>query len=149
MAVLIVLAAAILLARLAGVAGIELLDSWPAATRAGLGVMFLFTAAAHFHSMRHDLARMIPPAVPHPMLVVYFTGVCEVLGAIGLQIPTTRQVASIALIVFLFAVLPANIQAVRMGVLLRGRPATPLVLRIPMQVLFIALLWWAGIQTPV
>jgi uncharacterized membrane protein len=145
MSVLVVLATAALLSRLLGVAGVEFLNSWPAATRAGLAVMLLFTGSAHFNSMRHDLARMVPPAIPHPVALIYFTGICEILGGIGLLIAPTRSAAAVALIIFLVAVLPANVHAARAGVQLRGRPATPLALRIPMQILFIALTWWAGI----
>jgi uncharacterized membrane protein len=107
--------------------------------------MFLFTALAHFNSMRHDLARMLPPFVRQPLNVIYFTGICEILGAIGLLISVTRIPAAAALILLLIAVLPANIHAARVGVTLRGKPATPLILRIPMQILFIALTWWSGI----
>lgn len=145
MIVLTVLVGATLLARLLGMGGIEGLDSWPAATRAGLSSMFLFTALAHFNSMRHDLARMLPPAMPQPLAVVYLTGVCEILGAIGLLLPMTRPYAAAALILFLIAVLPANIHAARAGVTLRGKPATPLMVRIPMQLLFITLIGWSGI----
>ena len=145
MIVLAILVGATLLARLLGVGGVEALDSWPAATRVGLSAMFLFTALAHFNSMRHDLAQMLPPAVPQPLAVVYVTGLCEILGAIGLLLPSTRIYAAAALIVFLVAVLPANIHAARAGVTLRGKPATPLVVRIPLQLLFIALTWWSGI----
>ena len=145
MIVLAILVGATLLARLLGVGGIEALDSWPAATRVGLAAMFLFTALAHFNSMRHDLARMLPPAVPQPLAVIYVTGLCEILGAIGLLLPITRTYAAAALIVFLIAVLPANIHAARAGVTLRNQPATPLIVRIPMQLLFIALTWWSGI----
>src|SRR5690606_18567144 len=81
MAPLIVLVVATLLARLAGQFSVSALRQWPAATRVGLAVMFLVTATAHFSSMRADLVRMVPPGVPHPELMVTFTGVCEVLGA--------------------------------------------------------------------
>ncbi len=145
MAVLIVLGVVLGLARLAGAAGIAALDSWPAATRAGLAGMLLFTASAHFTSIRHDLARMVPPAIRKPMFAVYFTGVCEALGAIGLLVARTRGMAAVALIVFFIAVLPANIHAARTAATLRGKPATPLTLRIPMQVLFIAMTAWAGL----
>jgi uncharacterized membrane protein len=145
MAVLIVLGAAVLLSRLVGVAGVDFLNSWPAATRAGLAVMLLFTGSAHFNSMRHDLARMVPPAIPRPMAFIYFTGVCEILGGVGLLIASIRLAAAVALIIFLVAVLPANVHAARAGIQIRGRPATPLAMRIPMQILFIALTWWAGI----
>ena len=146
MAPLIVLVAATLLARLAGRLGVVSLRDWAAATRVGLAVMFLFTAVAHFNRMRPDMVQMVPPSVPNPELMVTITGICEILGAIGLLVPRTRRVAAIALIVFLVAVLPANIHAAQSGVTFAGAPATPLVPRIALQVLFIALLWWAGIR---
>lgn len=93
MAPLIVLILGTLLARLAGRLGVKALQHWSAATRAGLAIMFCFTAAAHFNSMRPDLVRMVPPAIPNPQLMVTVTGVCEVLGALGLLIPRTRRIA--------------------------------------------------------
>jgi uncharacterized membrane protein len=145
MAPLIVLVLATLASRLIGRLGFEPLASWPAATRAGLALMFLFTAFAHFGPMREDLVRMVPPSVPAPELVVTLTGVCEVLGAIGLLVPRTRRAAAIALIAFLLAVLPANVHAATAGVPLRGSPPTPLVPRILLQVLFVGLVAWSGI----
>ena len=141
---LIVLVAATLLARFAGQLGVAVLRNWAAASRVGLAVMLCFTAAAHFNSMRADLIRMMPPGVPHPEFMVTFTGLCEILGAVGLLIPQTRRVAAVALVLFLIAVLPANIHAARAGVTLGGAAATPLLPRIALQLLFIALVWWAG-----
>lgn len=146
MAPLVILITVALIARLAGQLGVRPLESWPAAARTGLAVMFCFTAAAHFNSMRADMVRMVPPAVPNPELMVTLTGICEILGAIGLLVPQTRRLAAVALIVFLIAVLPANIHAAQAGVTLRGAPATPLVPRVALQVLFIGLLWWSGIR---
>ena len=91
MAPLFVLVAATLLARLVGQFGARPLRDWTAATRVGLAVMFCFTAAAHFNSMRADLVRMVPPAIPNPELMVTFTGICEILGAIGLLVPCSGQ----------------------------------------------------------
>lgn len=146
MAPLIVLIVVTLIARLAGALGVRWLRGWAAAARVGLAVMFCFTAAAHFNQMRGDLIRMVPPQVSHPELVVTMTGVCEILGAIGLLVARTRRVAAMALIVFLVAVLPANIHAARAGVTLDGAAATPLVPRIALQVFFIAILWWSGVR---
>jgi uncharacterized membrane protein len=144
MMIVIVLVVATLVARLIGAEWVGSLNSWPAAVRGGLAVMLCFTASAHFNSMRHELARMVPRAVPRPMAVIYFTGVCEILGGIGLLVPATRLAAAIALIVMFVALLPANIRAAREGMTLRGKPVTPLIWRIPMQVVFIVLTWWAG-----
>jgi uncharacterized membrane protein len=143
---LIVLVAVTLIARLAGQVGAHRLRDWCAATRVGLAVMFCFTAAAHFNSMRPDMVRMVPPSVPQPELMVTFTGICEIVGAVGLLVPRTRRLAAIALIVFLVAVLPANIHAALSGVTLRGAPPTPLIPRVLLQLLFIALLWWCGVR---
>lgn len=143
MAPLIVLIVAMLVFRLLG-KWWAALGSWPAAVRAGLAVMFAFTAMAHFNEMRHQLAEMLPPWVPNPEFVVLFTGVCELAGAVGLLIPKTRRAAAVALVLFLIAVFPANVHAAQEGVLLRGQPATPLIPRLLMQLLFIGLTWWSG-----
>lgn len=146
MAPLIVLVVSTLLARLAGRLGVAPLQQWSAATRVGLATMFLFTAAAHFNSMRADLVRMVPPSVPNPELMVTFTGVCEVLGAIGLLIPRTRRIAAVALVLFLIAVLPANVHAARSAMTLNGAPVTPLWPRVAIQIVFIGLVWWSGVS---
>jgi uncharacterized membrane protein len=143
MLVLIILVASILVFRGLGFAGAPAFASWSADVRDGLAVMLLFTASAHFTPMKEDLIRMTPGWVPRPRAMVFFTGLCEIACAIGLVIPATRQAAGIALILFFIAVLPANIHAARAGVTLRGRPATPLWLRVPVQLLFIVLTWWS------
>ena len=80
--------------------------------------------------------------------MVFFTGMCEIAGAAGLQIPQLRRAAAYALIAFFLAVLPANVHAARAGITLRGKPPTNLWLRIPMQILFIAIACWSAIGTP-
>jgi uncharacterized membrane protein len=145
MAPLIVLVIATLIARLLGQLGLPTWRDWAAATRVGLAVMFCFTAVAHFNTMRADLVRMVPPWIPAPELMVTFTGICEILGAVCLLVPRTRRIAAVALILFLVAVLPANIHAATTGTTLRGEPVTPLIPRIALQALFISLIWWAGI----
>jgi len=143
MLVLAVLLISFLLFRTLGFAGIPLFASWHASARDALAVMLLFTAAAHFTSMRRDLIRMTPPWVPWPSAVVYFTGLCEIAGAVGVLVPGLCRAAGLCLIVFFLAIAPANIHAARAGITLRGKPATALILRIPMQFLFIAWAWWS------
>jgi uncharacterized membrane protein len=148
LAPLIVLVVVTLVARLIGRWVVDHLRDLAASTRVGLAVMFGFTAAAHFNSMRADMVTMVPPFVPNPEFMVTFTGICEILGAIGLLVPRTRRLAAVALILLLLAVLPANINAAQAGVTLRGAPATPIVPRIALQALFIGLLWWSGVARP-
>ena len=106
--------------------------------------MLVFTGVSHFTFMKEDFVRMMPPSIPWPHAMVYFTGVCEIAGAVGLLLPEFRRAAAYALIAFFLAVLPANIHAARDGVTLRGKPATSLWLRIPIQVLFIAIAFWSA-----
>jgi uncharacterized membrane protein len=143
MTVSIVLLMSLFLFRGIGALGFATFETWPAATRHALAVMLLITASAHFTSMKEDLIRMVPSWVPRPRAVVFITGIFEILGAIGLLLPSVQRVSGITLILFFIAVFPANVRAARAGVTLRGKPATPLWLRTPMQILFIALTWWS------
>jgi uncharacterized membrane protein len=126
-----------------GALGIAALATWQDSARYALVVMFVVTGIAHFNKMKHDLARMVPAVFPRPLLLIYVTGVLEFLGALGLLLPRFRSLAGICLIVLLMAMFPANVRAALQGLTLRGKPATPLWIRIPMQVLFIGLLWWS------
>ena len=146
MAPLIVLVIVTLCARLAGQCGVAQLRHWAAAIRVGLAVMFCFTAVAHFNSMRPDMVRMVPAFVPNAEFMVTFTGICEVLGGIGLLARRTRRIAALALMILLIAVLPANVNAALSSITLRGATPTPLIPRIALQVFFVALLWWSGIR---
>ena len=110
------------------------LSSWQDSPRYALAVMFIFTVTAHFNKMKHDLARMIPAYFPRPLLLVYVTGVLELLGAAGLVLPQFRRLAGICLIALLVGMLVANVNAVQKGVPLQGKPPTPLWLRASMQV---------------
>ena len=143
MVVLIVLLAAWLFFRAIGSAGVQALASWQHSALYALALMFVFTATAHFNKMKHDLAQMIPSSFPRPLLIVYVTGVLELIGAAGLLLPQFRRLAGICLIALLVGMFIANVNAAQRGVTLRGKPPTPLWLRTPMQILFVALLWWS------
>lgn len=144
MIVLLILVLFCLIFRGLGFAGIPTFGSWQASARDALSLMLIFTGISHFTFMKEDFVRMMPPAIPWRRGMVYFTGVCEIAGAIGLLIPDFRRAAAYALIAFFIAVLPANIHAARAGVTLRGKPPTSLWLRIPMQILFIAIAFWSA-----
>jgi uncharacterized membrane protein len=139
MAPLIALFAGSILARLAGLAGVDALDGWWPALRVGLALMFLLTGLAHFGlGRRADLIAMVPPRLPRPDLLVTVTGVLELAGAAGLLIPATARLAAACLALLMILMFPANVSAARRQVQLGGRPATPLALRTPMQLLFVA-----------
>ncbi len=146
MIVLIVLFGTWLAFRGIGALGYPAFATWHDTARYALAVMFTFTGVSHFTKLKHDMVRMMPAIFPKPLLLVYITGVLELPGALGILLPATRALAGICLILFLLAVFPANMKAAREKILLNNKPATALWLRLPMQVLFIGLIWWAAIK---
>jgi uncharacterized membrane protein len=124
-------------------------DSWSDALRIGLSAMFVFTAVSHFHPRtRPDLIRMVPAGLPAPAQLVTATGVLELLGAIGLLVSQVQALAAYGLMALLVAMFPANVQAARQGLMIAGRRAMPLLWRLPLQLFWIAALWWVRSPTP-
>ena len=148
MAPVFVLVISSILLRGAGWLGVKRLSSWRDAARAGLVIMFVFTAAAHFTDTKHDLMAMVPDPLPRSLWLIYLTGVLEIAGAIGLLVPAFRKTAAICLVILLLAMFPANVNAALSGIPLRGEPPTPLWLRLPIQLLFLGTTWWTSIRAP-
>ena len=139
-----VMVAGILAARGLGALGWAPLDDWKIATRCGLSLMFFFTAAAHFAPRtRGDLIRMVPPSLPRPDLLVTATGIAELAGAVGL-LTSLSPLAASGLMLLLVAMFPANIYAARIDHRIGGQRHTPMVVRAPLQLLWIGLLWWSA-----
>jgi uncharacterized membrane protein len=116
--------------------------------RISLAALFVFTGISHF-VMPEELAQLLPAFIPLRMELIAVTGVLEILGAIGLVIPPLTRLASIALILFLLGVLPANIYGAFSHVAFGAHELGPVYLlaRIPFQIF---LMWWAyyfGIRT--
>src|SRR5256712_12704489 len=61
------------------------------------------------------------------------TGVAELAGALGLLFEPTRFWAACGLMILMALMFPANVSAARRGTLIRGRQATALWMRAPMQ----------------
>ena len=141
-----ILVGAFILLRGIGWLGVKPLKYWRTSGRYALVIMFFFTGATHFTGLKYDYAAMIPAPLPNDLWVIYLTGIFEIAGAMGLLIPQTRRIAAIALILLLFAMLPANISAAIQEVPFQGRAATPLWIRLPMQLFFIWMIWWSTLQ---
>jgi uncharacterized membrane protein len=108
-------------------------------------VSALFVTAGVLHFVRPAFfTRIVPPALPSPLALVYISGVAEILGGLGVLLPSVRLWAGYGLIALLIAVLPANVYmasaADRVGM---GIAPAWLWLRIPLQFVLIALVWWA------
>ena len=93
-----------------------------------------------------ELARSFADPQTRHAIIVHFPIVLSALGAIGLLVPRTRRLAAIALLVFLAAVLPANIYAAREQLSIGGSAVTPMIPRIAMQLFFAVLIWWSSIR---
>jgi uncharacterized membrane protein len=133
---------------LLGRAGIAYFHGWQHALRASLGAMFLLTASAHWGKRRADLVAMVPSVFPRPALLVTLTGIFEIVGAIALQIPKLAFFTATGLFLMLIALFPANILAARHRLSIAGRPATALLPRTIIQIVFLVALWFAGAPTP-
>jgi uncharacterized membrane protein len=115
MAPLVALLTGSVAARIVGWLGIDYVNSWVKAIAVGLAAMFVLTGVAHFAPpLRASLIAIVPPRLPAPGLLVSFTGVLELLGAVGLLVPATRIVAAVCLMLLMLAMFPANIYAARM-----------------------------------
>jgi uncharacterized membrane protein len=121
---------------------------WRDAVRIGMSALFLFTGASHFSPLKHDMAAMIPPPLTGALWVIYVTGILELAGAVGLLTRRWRPAAAWGLIAMLVGLFPANVYAAIAGVKLGGSDATPLLLRTPLQLFWMAALYWSVIRRP-
>lgn len=104
-----------------------------------------FVVAGVLHFVRPDAyARIVPPFLPWPKPLVYVSGVAEILGGVGVLIPGLRPWAGLGLIALLIAVFPANVyMAVAPEQAGFGVAPLWLWLRLPLQAVLIAWVWWA------
>jgi uncharacterized membrane protein len=68
---------------------------------------------------------MIPSLFPRPLLIVYVTGILELLGAVGLLLPRFKSLAGICLILLLLGMFVANVNAAQKNIMLRDKPVPP------------------------
>ncbi|MBC5829277.1 MAG: hypothetical protein GIW98_03670 [Candidatus Eremiobacteraeota bacterium] len=88
--------------------------------------------------------RIMPPALgAHAEVLVYLSGVCEILGGIGIVFKQTRKAAGLGLLALLAAVFPANLYMTLRPDLFRDVASpTALFIRLPMQFLFMVWVWF-------
>ena len=87
--------------------------------RWALSVVYFTVGTIHLRSPEAFLP-IVPDWVPFPRETIAITGVCEVLGAIGLFIPRLRWLAGVGLAAYAVAVYPANIKHALEGVKIGG-----------------------------
>jgi uncharacterized membrane protein len=146
MAPLFILLISLVVLRGVGYLGVRRLSSWRMAGLFAVAIMFLFTGATHFTSMKHDYAAMLPGPLSGNLGIIYLTGTLQIVGAVGLLVPRTRRLAGVCLVLLLLAMFPGNVYAAVNEVPFRGEAPTPLWLRTPIQLFFIGMVWWTAVR---
>jgi uncharacterized membrane protein len=124
-------------------------EGMPKATGNGLGLTpsrlllaLFFTFAGLMHFVRPGLyIAIVPSWLPNARLLVLVSGICEIMGGVGVLLPATRRIAAWGLIALLIAVFPANVHMLRLAYANHASSLwlAALWLRLPLQ---IPLLWW-------
>lgn len=103
---------------------------------------FFIGGIAHFAFTEREMS-IIPPWLPEHRLLVLISGVFELLGAIGLLSTWTRSAAGWGLVLLTAAVTPANVYMWQHADKYPIIPYWALTLRLPFQLVLLALIWWA------
>lgn len=124
--------------------------SWRSVARLLLAIAYFVAGVLHIRSPEPFLA-ITPGWVPMPELVIFWTGVAEIAGAIGLLVPPLwlpklRQAAGIGLALYALCVWPANINHAVNDIAVDGETMSwwyhgP---RLALQPVFIWLALWVG-----
>ncbi|MGB6741442.1 MAG: DoxX family protein [Candidatus Cybelea sp.] len=109
-----------------------------------LAIFFIAAGSNHFvHPAFYT--RIDPPWLPAPALLVQISGYCEILGGAGMLVPRLRRPAGIGLIALLIAVFPANVQMAAHPELYADLGNAQLFyLRLPLQLVLVAWVWWTS-----
>ena len=107
----------------------------------------LFVAAGVNHFINPGpYVRIVPPYLPAAEALVFWSGVFEVLGGVGLLIRPVSRFAAWGLIALLVAVFPANLNMALHPADFATIPAWVLWARLPLQAVLIAWVWWTGLS---
>jgi uncharacterized membrane protein len=108
-----------------------------------LGNVFIGAGVNHF-VMGRTYERIVPPSLrDHSKAVVQLSGVAEILGGVGVLVPSTRRLSGLGLIALLAAVFPANLYMARRPDEFRKIPRLALYGRLPLQPLMMLWVWRA------
>lgn len=106
-----------------------------------------YVAGGTMHFLRPEFyLKMMPPYVPWHEAMVQISGLCEILGGVGLLIPRTRRMAAWGLVALLIAVFPANLYMATNPVEAGAATIAPAIRwgRLPFQPLFIGWVLWCS-----
>lgn len=107
-----------------------------------VSLFFLVGGIAHF-IVADFFIRAMPEYLGYHWELVVLSGCFELLGSIGLLLSRTRLWAGYGLIALCIAVFPANIHMALHPEQYSTFPVWTLYLRLPLQFLMMAFIWWA------
>ena len=102
---------------------------------------FVIAGVTHFTNRDFFIA-IVPPYLPWPEMLVYASGVAEIVLGVMLMVPATTRMAAWGLVALLIAVFPANIHMAMNPQLYPDTPLAALLIRLPLQGVLIALAYW-------
>ena len=114
-----------------------------------MAMAFFYCVAGVNHFLHPQMyVTIIPPYLPWPPLLVYVTGLAEILGGVGVVIPDglvlarTRAAACWGIVVMLVLFLQVHIYMCLYPERFPGIPGWALWVRLPLQGLLIAWAWY-------
>ena len=113
---------------------------WRISGRALVFVWFFLGGIGHF-VLTKTFVSVVPPYVPFPLEMVYFTGVCEIAGALALLYRPLRRIAGLCLIALTICVTPVHIQMLIEAEKYRALGPIVLWARLLMQPILIWIIW--------
>lgn len=111
-----------------------------------LAALFILGGVNHFRNPAFYLS-MMPAYLPAHRVLVVVSGVCEVLGGIGLIPEATRRMAGFGLIALLVAMFPANLNMALHPEQFASVPRWALYVRLPIQAVLIAWVAWSTLRS--
>ena len=104
-----------------------------------MAAMYGFAGLMHFIKPK-VYVKVIPEFMPKPKLMVYLSGIAEIVLAVALLISSLKDWAIIGIVAMLVVFMIVHINMLRGGKHAAGVPMWILILRIPIQAV---LVWWA------
>ena len=112
-----------------------------------MGLFYAVAGVSHLLKPR-IFERIVPPSFPRPRILVYISGIAEIVFGVGVFFERTRRVSAWGIIGLLVAVFPANVYMATDGVaaeLVPDEAADTAQLaawaRLPLQAVLVAWAW--------
>ena len=108
-------------------------------------ISMIAVGLSHFYALPFFMA-IVPPWLPMPELMIYISGVFEILGGVGLLVPATRRFSGWGLVALFVAVYPVNIHMLVNDVYPPDVTPNRLLLwaRMPIQAIFVVWALWVA-----